>query len=103
MTSLDWYFALANFLWILGLSTILASFSYQNWLRQQSGRPLALQLRERSWLIALDAGLSFVAIAVAIMPRSERWYTRLTALVISSVFALAGLWVWRQDRPAKSG
>ena len=74
MTPLDWFLAAAHFLWILGLSIIVAAFSYHAWRAHEDLRPMILQLRARSWIIAFDAGLILIAVAVAIMPRSERWF-----------------------------
>jgi hypothetical protein len=93
---IDWFFVAINFLWILGLSTILAAFSYHTWRHQVTGRPLALQFRARAWRLSFDGGVVLVALAVALMPRSERWWTRLIALAVAAMFAWAGLQAWRQ-------
>lgn len=97
MTPLDWYLAAAHFLWILGLSIIVAAFSYHAWRAHEELRPMILQLRARSWIIAFDAGLNLVAVAVAIMPRSERWFVRAIALLIAMALAGAGLRTWSHD------
>jgi hypothetical protein len=91
MTLIDWAYLGANFLRIFGLSIILAAFSYHAWLRQQHGRPLSALFRERSWRAALYAGLSLMIVAITVMPRSERWFIRLGALVIALTFAAAGV------------
>jgi TRAP-type C4-dicarboxylate transport system permease small subunit len=56
--------------------------------------------------MAFDAGLILVAIAVVVMPRSERWFTRVTALVIALAFARAFAWAsfqaWRNRQPRQS-
>jgi len=100
MTQLDWFLAGAHFLWILGLSIIVAAFSYHAWRAHEDLRPLILQLRARSWIMAFDAGLILVAIAVVVMPRSERWFIRAIALLIAMAFAGAGLRAWRRARPS---
>ena len=93
---IDWPFLAINFLWVLGLSTILAAFSYHNWLRQELGRPLGAELRERTWRMAIGAGVSLVGLSIAVMPRSERWWTRLLALAVS----FGGAWMAVQMRRA---
>jgi peptidoglycan/LPS O-acetylase OafA/YrhL len=99
MTPLDWFLAAAHFLWILGLSIIVAAFSYHAWRAHEDLRPLMLQLRARSWIIACNAGLVLVGVAVAIMPRSERWFIRAIALLMAMAFAGAALRIWwRQER-----
>ena len=91
MTVLDWAYLGAHFLWIFGLSLILAAFSYHTWLSQEMRRPFSAQFRERSWQSAVSAGLSLMLLSITVMPRSERWFTRLIALVIASGFALLGM------------
>ena len=91
MTVIDWAYLGAHFLWIFGLSVILAAFSYHTWLSREMGRPFASQFRERSWRIAFSAGLSLILLSITVMPRSERWFTRLIALVIALVFAWRGV------------
>ena len=91
MTVIDWAYLGAHFLWIFGLSLILAAFSYHTWLGQETGRPFSLRFRERSWRVAFNAGLSLMLLSITVMPRSERWFTRLTALVIALVFAWRGV------------
>jgi hypothetical protein len=35
---IDWRFVFVSALWILGLSIVLAAFSYHDWLRRETGR-----------------------------------------------------------------
>ena len=91
MTVIDWAYLGAHFLRIFGLSLILAAFSYHTWLSQEMQRPFAAQFLERSWQSAVNAGLSLLLLSITVMPRSERWFTRLSALVIASGFALLGM------------
>jgi len=91
MTVIDWAYLGAHFLWIFGLSLILAAFSYHTWLSQEMRRPFSAQFRERSWRLAVNAGLSLMVLSITVMPRSERWWTRLIALIIALVFASLGV------------
>ena len=99
MTALDWYFLAANFLWVIGLSIILATFSYQNWRRLEQQRPLADLLRHPEWGLALHSGLSLAAVSIVIMPRSERWFIRAIALGFALLFATFAI---RARRPHQS-
>ena len=90
MTAIDWAYLGAHFLWILGLALILAAFSYHTWLSQDMQRPFSAQFRERSWQLAVNAGLSLMVLSITVMPRSERWWTRLIALVVALGFASLG-------------
>ena len=91
MTVIDWAYLGAHFLWIFGLSLILAAFSYHTWLSQEMRRPFSAQFRKRSWQVAISAGLSLMLLSITVMPRNERWWTRLTALMIALAFASRAL------------
>jgi len=91
MTLVDWAYLGAHFLWIFGLSLILAALSYHTWLSQEMRRPISAQVRERSWRLAVNVGLSLMVVSITVMPRNERWFVRLIALMISLAFASQGL------------
>jgi len=91
MTAIDWAYLGAHFLWIFGLSLILAAVSYHTWLDQEMRRPLSAQFREPSWQLAVNVGLSLMALSITVMPRNERWFIRLIALIIASALALNGV------------
>lgn len=95
---IDWLYVAVNCLWILGLATVVAAFSFHNWQRQVLKRPLGVQLRERSWQVSLGAGLSLVGLSLAVMPRSERWYVRLVALSFAVGCAWMGVRAGRRPR-----
>src|SRR6476646_10226123 len=91
MTAIDWAYLGAHFLWIFGLSLILAAVSYHTWLDQDLRRAFSAQFREPSWQLAVNVGLSLMALSITVMPRNERWFIRLLALVIALMFAALGL------------
>lgn len=91
MTAIDWAYLGAHFLWIFGLSLILAAISYHTWLDQEMHRPFSAQFREPSWQLAVNVGLSLMALSITVMPRNERWFIRLIALIIASALALNGV------------
>ena len=98
MTAVDWAYLGANFLWIFGLSLILAAVSYHTWVTQETGQPWTAQLRSRGWQVVVTIGLSLMPLSVTVMPRSERWFVRLIALVISMALAAFALrTAWRAD------
>ena|SRR5512144_2713824 len=94
MTAIDWVYLGANFLWIFGLSLILAAVSYHSWLTEEHGQPFAAQFRLRGWQIAVNAGLALMPLAITFMPRNERWFVRLFALVVSMAFAALAVRAW---------
>ena len=91
---LDWAYMGAHFLWILGLSIIVAAFSYQRWRALEMQRPLSALFTQRSWNVAVNFGLSLMPLAITVMPRSERWFVRLFALVLSAGFFLQAVRAW---------
>ena len=91
MTAIDWAYLGAHFLWIFGLSLILAAVSYHTWLDQEMRRPFSAQFLEPSWQLAVNVGLSLMALSITVMPRNERWFIRLIALIIASALALNGV------------
>jgi peptidoglycan/LPS O-acetylase OafA/YrhL len=88
MDILDWAYMGAHFLWIFGLSLIVAVFSYHRWRALEMQRPTSAIFGERSWNVADNIGLALMPLAITVMPRSERWFVRLFALIISAGFAL---------------
>jgi 4-hydroxybenzoate polyprenyltransferase len=101
MSLVDWAYLGANFLWVLGLSMILAGVSYHVWLSQQMHRPIATQFRTASWYLTLNTGLALVLLSITVMPRSERWFVRLAALIIAVAFVSVGVrrWIRRVGTP----
>jgi hypothetical protein len=97
MTILDFAYIGAHFLWIFGLSLILAAFSYLSWLEPEMRRPFSALFRESSWNVALNVGLSLMVLSITVMPRSERWFIRLIALIAALIFASFGARSWWQN------
>src|SRR5437773_7660041 len=102
MTIIDWAYAGAHFLWIFGLALILAAFSYHVWLGQETRRRLSEQLQERSFRLTVFLGIALMTVSITVMPRSERWFTRLAALLVALMFASAGLRVWWRNGPSRN-
>jgi hypothetical protein len=98
MTILDFAYIGAHFLWIFGLSLILAAFSYLSWLGREMRRPFSALFSESSWNVALNVGLSLMVLSITVMPRSERWFIRLVALIAALIFASFGARSWWQTR-----
>jgi hypothetical protein len=99
---IDWAFVAVHGLWILGLSIVLAAFSYHDWLRQERGVPLRVQLREPGWRLPLYSGLLLVASAFVLMRGRALWERALWAALGSS-FAWDALAAWRETRARRGG
>ena len=96
MTAVDFAYLGAHFLWILGLSLLLAAFSYHVWRSQETARPLSDEFLEPSWRLAVNAGLLLIALSITVMPRAEPWWARLIALLFALTFTFFGVLRWRQ-------
>ena len=97
MDILEWAYMGAHFLWIFGLSLIVAAFSYHRWRTLEMQQPISAIFSESSWNVVVNIGLSLMPLAITFMPRSERWFVRLFALIISAGFALQAVRAWWQS------
>jgi hypothetical protein len=82
---IDWYSVFTNSLWILGLSIILAAFSWQRWEAGERGRRLAEQFREPAWEIALASGLVLVSLGL-LLAESTPWWERAAWALLGGAF-----------------
>jgi hypothetical protein len=91
---MDWYAACFGALWILGLSLILASLSYANYLvsQQQKRFVTALQIPARHFMIHL--GLVFFCLGWA--GSATGIWERFAWIVLALLF---GLRIWRGGKP----
>jgi hypothetical protein len=88
---IDWFSVAINSLWILGLSILLASFSYQYWLAAEVKRPLRAQLNTAPFLKSF--WLSFSLIGAGLVGTSQAWWetgiwTFFTLLALYNLFTL---------------
>ena len=61
---INWQSVIFNSFWVLGLSIMLAAFSYHYWLAGQENRQLRVQLNERGFLRPIWLGLIFIGIGL---------------------------------------
>lgn len=90
---------LFNSFWILGLSLLLASFSYHHYLAHSSGRSLREALSTRAFL--LSAWSSAVLVGIGLATTSTRtWETVVwIAFTLYSVASAAGVWRTSSNSP----
>ena len=100
---IDWRFVAVHSLWIVGLSIVLAAFSYHNWLRHELGRTLREQWREPGWRLPHFAGVWLVAVSVVLMPATPWWARALWAMlaVIWGRDVHAAWKAWHGSAPAQ--
>ena len=81
---IDWVNVALNALWILGLSTILAAFSYHHWLAGETSRRLRDVLAQPSWKLPFTVGMVLTCVGFG-YGLAEPWWARTlwTALAIA--------------------
>ena len=81
---IDWWLVFTSALWILGLSIVLAAFSYHDWLRRETGRRLREMFSQPSWRLWSSAGLLLFCVGWG-AGRGMQWWERVLwgALAVS--------------------
>lgn len=84
---INWQSVIFNSFWVVGLSIMLAAFSYHYWLAGDQNRRLRLQLGKPGFLKPMWLGVMFVGIGLA-GTSEELWEMALwtAASLISLVF-----------------
>lgn len=70
---IDWRMVASNGLWILGLSVLLAAFSYHDWLAGTSGRRRRDLFKEPSFLLPCTSGLFLTCVGWGLGQAVRRW------------------------------
>ena len=93
---IDWTSVALNFSWIFGLALLLAQFSYNRWLAQETDakRPV---LTFSTFVIGVVGRLF---IAAGLIGLSSSWVERLIWLIVGGL--MLGLHIWEYSA-AKSG
>jgi hypothetical protein len=94
---IDWVNVALNALWILGLSVILAAFSYHHWLAAETSRPLRQVLSQPSWTVPFSSGMALSCVGFG-YGLGVRWWERAIWTALSLVFAFQLLTTLRQGR-----
>lgn len=86
---IDWVNVGLNALWILGLSIILAAFSYHHWLAAETSRRLRDVLAQPSWKLPFSLGMVLTCVGVG-YGLADRWWEKTiwTALALSYAWQL---------------
>ena len=84
---IDWYLVATSSLWILGLSIVLAAFSYHHWLAGEKGRRLREQFREPSWKIPFSSGMMLTCLGFG-LGENTRWWERAVWFALLVSFAI---------------
>lgn len=75
MAVIDWPKVATNALWILGLSIVLAAFSYHDWLAAETGRTWRELFKRRSWRLPATGGFALTCAGWA-LAQAAYWWTK---------------------------
>jgi len=85
LSLIDWWLVFSAGLWILGLSVVVAAFSYHHWLAKEGNRGLRRQFREPTWSVSFATGMTLVSAGFA-LGRVVAWWERALWLVMMLSF-----------------
>ncbi len=84
-----------NALWIIGLATILAAFSYADWLAHERGRPSRRVLLSSTFWGPFSVGVVLVCLGLVLS--SREWWERAVWAALALLFAWQG-WTIKRSR-----
>jgi hypothetical protein len=67
----------SNGLWIVGLATVLAAFSFHHWMAWQTEQSWRDLVRQKSWQLPWTAGMSLTCVGWGVSRASRDWETLL--------------------------
>ena len=94
---IDWYSVAVNALWILGLSILLAAFSYHDWLRRETGRRWKEVSAGPSWRLPFSGGTLLFCLGMGLR-RDTAWWERTVWGVLTLWFTWQLIEVYRDAR-----
>jgi hypothetical protein len=68
-----WPYVFIHGSWILGLSIVLAAFSYLDWQRRSTGQPFGRHLLSPAVRRSVAVGTAFVVVGFALLPNWHWW------------------------------
>lgn len=97
MTSglIDWQLVGFSALWILGLSVLLATFSYADYMAHTEGARTREMLRRRPYPAAMYAGLTLFGLGLA--GATNTWWENALWIIVALAFAFLTWRSWRAE------
>jgi hypothetical protein len=96
MSLIDWPSLVRNALWLLGLSVVLAAWSYLSWLAARRGVRVWRTIGWAVFEVPASAGLALFAISLAW--GATRTWERILWIVLAAAFLAQMMQGWRQAR-----
>lgn len=98
---IDWAYVATNSLWILGLSIILAAFSYHDWLVHETRRRRRDLFRTASWRLPVSTGMMLFCLGLG-LGRDVEWWERTLWGSLVVWFARQGAVAFLEQRKTQS-
>jgi len=102
LSLIHWQMVFTSSLWILGLSVIVASFSYHRWLAGERGASLRQPFPEPSWSVSFATGMALVCAGFG-LGRDVAWWERGLWLALTLSFGWQLVQAIRATRRATRG
>ena len=93
---IDVWGVVRNGLWVIGLSVLLAVWSWARYAASQAGVKTKVKLDEPRFAVALDGGL--VLFVAGMAATEERWWARLIWIVMGIVVFIHAVQTLRRDQ-----
>ena len=93
-TLIDWRLFGFSALWILGLSLVLAAFSFADYQAAQTQAKVWAKLKEPRYQLILNSGLALFC--VGLLGNASVWWKSLLWLILAGVF-LFQAWQYRRS------
>ena len=91
---IDWRLVAFSALWILGLSLVLAAFSFADYTAAQQGARLRAVLGRPGYQAALNAGLLFFCLGL--IGSGRAWWEQVLWAALAIAFGYQAWAAWRQ-------
>jgi hypothetical membrane protein len=85
---IDVWGVISNALWILGLSVLLAVWSYASYEASRAGQKVRAKLDELGYALVIDAGLLLFLVGMA--TTEDRWWARALWIVMALAVTAEG-------------
>jgi hypothetical protein len=94
---IDWYFVFVSSLWILGLSIILAAFSWLDWWSKETRTRRRELFKRPMWRVPANGGMVLVCLGFG-LGRDVAWWERTLWALLFASFAWSFIVAAREMR-----
>ena len=91
---INWPYIFYNFLWIIGLALLLATFSLTHWMVEQEHKSFRQYLGEPPYRLLIAASFMLFALGLAFL--SQWWGYKIGWLGVIGLSSWQGILAWQQ-------